>query len=56
MLAWLAANLFLGAQISWLLRPFVGAPELPVEFLRSNAFQGNFYETVFLALKNLFNT
>jgi len=55
MLAWLAANLFLGAQISWLLRPFVGAPGLPVEFLRSNAFQGNFYETVFLALKNLLN-
>jgi len=54
--AWLGANLFLGAQISWLLRPFVGSPELPVEFLRSNAFQGNFYETVFLALKNLFNS
>ena len=56
MLAWLAANLFLGAQISWLLRPFVGSPGLPVEFLRSNAFHGNFYESVFLALKNLFNS
>ncbi len=55
MLAWLATNLFLGAQISWLLRPFVGSPGLPVEFLRSTAFQGNFYETVFLALKNLLN-
>lgn len=56
MLAWLAANLFLGAQISWLLRPFVGAPGLPVEFLRSNAFQGNFYETIFHALQNLFHS
>ena len=56
MLAWLAANLFLGAQISWLLRPFVGWPGLPVEFLRANAFQGNFYETVFLALKHLFTS
>lgn len=56
MLAWLATNLFLGAQISWLLRPFVGAPELPVEFLRSNAFHGNFYEIIFLALKNLVNS
>jgi hypothetical protein len=56
MLAWLAANLFLGAQISWLLRPFVGAPGLPVEFLRSNAFQGSFYETVFLALKTLLSS
>jgi hypothetical protein len=56
MLAWLAANLFLGAQISWLLRPFVGSPGLPVEFLRSTAFHGNFYETVFFALKNLLNS
>lgn len=56
MLAWLAANLFFGAQISWLLRPFVGSPGLAVEFLRSDAFHGNFYETVFVALKNLFNS
>jgi hypothetical protein len=56
MFAWLAANLFLGAQISWLMRPFVGSPDLPVEFLRSNAFQGNFYETVFRALMNLFHS
>jgi hypothetical protein len=56
LLAWLAANLFLGAQISWLLRPFVGSPELPVEFLRHDAFQGNFYEAVFHALKNLLNS
>jgi hypothetical protein len=56
MLAWLAANLFLGAQISWLLRPFVGWPGMPVEFLRPNAFQGNFYEIVFLSIKNLFNS
>jgi len=53
---WLAANLFLGAQISWLLRPFIGSPEKPIEFLRQNAFSGNFYETVFLALKSLFNS
>jgi hypothetical protein len=55
LLAWLAGNLFLGAQISWLLRPFVGSPGLPVEFLRPNAFHGNFYEAVFFAMKNLFN-
>ena len=51
--AWLVANLFLGAQLSWILRPFVGAPGLPVEFLRPNAFQGNFYETVFNSIKHL---
>ncbi|HEY6170082.1 MAG TPA: hypothetical protein VI454_18740 [Verrucomicrobiae bacterium] len=50
MIAWLAGNLFLGAQLAWNLRPFIGAPELPVEFLRPNAFSGNFYETVFASL------
>ena len=46
LLAWLAGNLFLGAQLAWNLRPFIGAPELPVEFLRPNAFEGNFFEAV----------
>src|ERR1051326_2691246 len=40
--AWLAGNLFLGSQLSWILRPFIGSPVLPVEFLRDNAFQGSF--------------
>lgn len=44
--AWLAGNLFLGAQISWILRPFIGSPEMEVEFLRDDAFSGNFYEAV----------
>ncbi len=44
--AWLAGNLFLGAQISWNLRPFIGSPEMEVEFLREDAFSGNFYEAV----------
>src|SRR5215471_15859682 len=42
LLAWLAGNLFLGSQVCWILRPFIGAPELPVQFLRPNALQGNF--------------
>ena len=53
LLAWLAGNLFLGSQLSWILRPFIGSPDLPVEFLRATAFQGNFYETVFRAAKQL---
>jgi hypothetical protein len=47
LLSWLAVNLFLGSQLSWLARPFIGAPQLPVVFLRDTAFQGNFYENVF---------
>lgn len=52
--AWLAGNLFVGAQLSWILRPFVGAPGLPVEFLREDAFKGNFYETMFHSFVWLF--
>ena len=55
LLAWLAGNLFLGSQLSWNLRPFIGAPGLPVEFLRATAFEGNFYEAVFRSAVNLFN-
>jgi len=51
--AWLAGNLFLGSQLCWILRPFIGSPGLPVEFLRPNALEGNFYETVFRAVVQL---
>ena len=49
--AWLAGNLFLGAQLAWNLRPFIGAPELPVAFLRPNAFEGNFFESVLFSCR-----
>ena len=55
LLAWLAGNLFLGSQLTWILRPFIGSPGLPVEFLRATAFHGNFYETVFHSLLRLAN-
>lgn len=51
--AWLAGNLFLGSQFAWILRPFVGSPQLPVEFLRATAFHGNFYEAVFHSLTQI---
>ena len=55
LLAWVAGNLFLGSQLSWILRPFIGSPVLPVEFLRATALNGNFYETVFRAARHLLN-
>jgi hypothetical protein len=55
LIAWLAVNLFLGSQLCWILRPFIGSPGLPVEFLRAEAFHGNFYETVFHSLLRLVN-
>ena len=53
---WLAGNLLLGTQLTWILRPFIGSPHLPVEFLRPNAFQGNFGETVFRSLQHLLSS
>lgn len=53
--AWLMGNLFLGTQLSWILRPFIGAPNLSVEFLRNDAFHGNFYETVFRSFQQIFS-
>jgi hypothetical protein len=54
LLAWLVGNLFFGSQLSWILRPFIGAPGLPVQFLREHAFKGNFYETIFYTFISLF--
>jgi hypothetical protein len=32
LLSWLAGNFFLGAQLAWTLRPFIGLPKLPCNF------------------------
>jgi hypothetical protein len=53
--SWLAGNLFLGAQLAWNLRPFIGSPALVVEFLRPDPLRGNFYEAVWRALWHLFH-
>jgi len=51
--AWLAGNLFLGAQISWNLRPFIGSPEMDIQFMRDDAFAGTFYESIFRVIQGL---
>ncbi len=51
--AWLAGNLFLGSQICWVLRPFIWDQSGKVQFIGPNSFQGNFYETVFEAVRRL---
>lgn len=52
--SWLAGNFFLGAQLAWNLRPFIGSPGLAVQFLRDDPLRGNFYEAVWRALRHLF--
>ena len=53
--AWLAGSLLLGSQLAWVLRPFVGSPDLPVQFLRPDPLHGNFFEAVGRSLKHLFS-
>lgn len=44
---WLIAFAFVGCQLSWILRPFVGSPFYPVAFMRPDCLDRNFYEFVF---------
>ncbi len=53
LLAWLGGNGFLGAQFSWILRPFFGTPTLEVQFLRPDPLRGNFYQTVWNSLNHI---
>lgn len=53
--SWLAGNLFLGSQLAWNLRPFIGSPKLAVQFLREDPLRGNFYEAVWRALGHFFH-
>ena len=45
--AWVGTFAFVGCQMGWILRPFVGSPFYPVEFLRPDFLDRNFYEFVF---------
>ncbi len=42
---WLLIYVFVGIQMAWVLRPFVGHPDLPVQFFRPEAW-GNAYEFI----------
>lgn len=50
LLAWLGGNGILGAQFSWILRPFFGTPSLEVAFLRPHPFKENFYLAVWKSI------
>jgi hypothetical protein len=46
--AWLAIYVFVGIQMGWTLRPFVGAPSEPTRFLRSEALTNAYVSVVHL--------
>lgn len=53
-LMWLALYMFVGTQLAWVLRPFVGSPNLPFRIFRARS--GNFYESVAESIRSLPST
>jgi hypothetical protein len=50
---WLVLFAIVGAQMGWVLRPFIGNPALPFTLFRPR--QSNFFEAVYYALHHLFS-
>ncbi|MBN2416122.1 actin-binding WH2 domain-containing protein [bacterium] len=48
---WIIILAFVGMQLSWLLRPFIGSKDEPFELFRNRS--GNFYQAVFRSIGNL---
>jgi len=48
---WIVILFFVGSQLSWSLRPFIGSKEMRFELLREH--QGNFYQALFQSLAGL---
>ena len=44
--SWIVAYAFVGGEVAWILRPFVGSVYLPVEFVRDDALRGSVYEFI----------
>jgi hypothetical protein len=49
---WIVIFGFVGTQMAWSLRPFVGSPELGFELFREGR-EGNFYKAVWTSIVNL---
>lgn len=49
---WVLVFGLVGAQMGWILRPFVGDPNLPFQWFRSR--ESNFFQAVLAAFGNLF--
>lgn len=50
---WVIIYGLVGAQTGWLLRPFIGSPDLPFSWFRPRS--GNFFQSVFTQLRMLFD-
>ena len=54
LLAWLAGNLLVGTQVSWIISPFIGSPVKPLMFIQEHPFQRNFFEYAFERVVHLY--
>ena len=50
---WVLVFALVGAQMSWVLRPFIGNPDMPFAWFRAR--ESNFFEAVISTLQNLFS-
>ncbi len=50
---WIAIYVFVGIQMGWVLRPFIGDPRIPVQFFRENSWS-NAYEIVIQMIWDVF--
>jgi hypothetical protein len=48
---WVLIYALVGAQMGWILRPFIGSPDLPFQWFRPRS--GNFFQAVMTSLQNL---
>jgi hypothetical protein len=53
-IGWLAVNLLVGSELSWIGRPFFGSPGLEVQFIRDDAFRGNFFDSLYSSAGRIF--
>jgi hypothetical protein len=53
--AWLVIYTFVGIQMGWILRPFIGAPELATSFFREEAWGNAYLEVIGIFYRIFFN-
>jgi len=49
--AWVVLYAFVGIQLGWILRPYIGVPGMPVQFFREDAFSNAYTYFLRLALR-----
>ncbi len=53
LIAWFAIQAFVSTKVGWILRPFVGDPALPVEFLRADRWSEDPFANLFWTVVGL---